>query len=146
MIYTFKAIRAENVTPSEECYLTAGIVTVDGSDELDIDFTACGSFSDEARATLVFAETGEIAGLHTYDLVKGTLFSQATWVSANHRRQGLATKMWEQSLKKSKPKKVSVSCISVGSVALIHQLSERYSKIDWQIYDCQPMADKLVAA
>lgn len=64
----------------------------------------------------------------------GCLFV-ANGTSSIIRRQGIATRMWQLAIKKTKPTIIEVYTVSSAGNKLINSLKKKYPKIEWEHKD-----------
>lgn len=75
-----------------------------------------------------------LIGWFRFSVRRGKLFGQGTWVAGKHRREGLATAMWERALKLFKPKYVEASVVSRSGKALMRTLRDQHPKLSFKIF------------
>ncbi len=70
----------------------------------------------------------------TFDTNTQILRSKLTVVDSEHRRRGVASLLWSETLLKYSPKLVSVSIVSNGGEGLIQSLKKKFPNIEWDIW------------
>lgn len=81
-------------------------------------------------------ETGQVVAVLNYlfDVNTRILRSKITIVEKAYRRQGLAKRLWSETLTKHSPRLVSVSTVSEGGEALTLSLKRTYVDIEWDLW------------
>lgn len=79
--------------------------------------------------------TGRTVGVLSGDFSLGNFMSFGTFVSRNHRRSGVALRLWRLLVEHYDPTKVISSAVSDKGWTLLNLLVLSYPRIKWVIYD-----------
>lgn len=78
----------------------------------------------EADNTIIATYEGELIGYFRYGRYDKIVYGCGTWVQANHRRKGLASRMWKFMVSKEKPKAIHVITSSRYGAKLVDSLTK----------------------
>ncbi len=67
----------------------------------------------QADEAIVAIEGEQLIGFFRYSFEKRLLHARGTWVAPSHRRQGLATRMWEKALRGCQSQKGPIQVVTV---------------------------------
>lgn len=65
------------------------------------------------------------AGVFSSIMEKSTLYTQGTWVSPRYRRMAVAKKMWDSTIRKTKPKRIECGTVTFNGALFALQQKKR---------------------
>lgn len=94
----------------------------------------------EATCAVVATHEGLNVGFARFDISPsgGRVFACGTWVHHDHRRSGLAYRMWEMALRRLKPNVVDVYCATPAGLEFVTALRARHPEPKWVVGSSKP--------
>ena len=98
---------------------------------------------ESGHAVVVYCR-GRICAFFRYELSEDEerlLSAAGTWVAAPFRKHGIARRMWELALNRSKPRSVTVCVASSNGYRLLQSIKRQYQEMAWEIEATGPARD-----